>query len=255
MSRCIIGGTWEDAAHLSEQGKADLIGSYQAFQLDARTKGIPQLGAGAVYPFAESNLVIDGFKIPESYRRAFGLDTARAGVTAAVWGALDVETDVLYLTHDYRRSQAEIYVHVKAMQAVCDWNIPGVGDAAAVLDEDRTQFIDAYRKEGLDIELPNKSVEFGIQAVYDRMSSGRLRIFSSCRYVLEELRMYRRDEKGRIVKERDHCMDAMRYLVFSGLQRAKTKPQPDRFALHIPVSDRRGGSVGAGPRRARTWRG
>jgi hypothetical protein len=36
--------------------------------------------------------------------------------------------------------------------------------------------------------------------------------------------MYRRDEKGRIVKENDHLMDCMRYLVRSGIRVACVQP-------------------------------
>ena len=41
---------------------------------------------------------------------------------------------------------------------------------------------------------------------------------------LSEFRLYRRDEKGNVVKENDHLMDATRYLVVSGLQVATTEP-------------------------------
>ena len=35
--------------------------------------------------------------------------------------------------------------------------------------------------------------------------------------------MYRRDEKGKIVKQNDHVLDATRYLVMSGLKVAQTQ--------------------------------
>ena len=43
------------------------------------------------------------------------------------------------------------------------------------------------------------------------MEQGRFKIFNTCRDLLTEFRLYRRDEKGRIVKKDDHGMDAMRY--------------------------------------------
>jgi Terminase RNaseH-like domain len=48
------------------------------------------------------------------------------------------------------------------------------------------------------------------------MSAGRLKVFSSLSNWYQEFRLYRRDENGKVVKERDHLMDAMRYLVKSG---------------------------------------
>ncbi len=57
------------------------------------------------------------------------------------------------------------------------------------------------------------------------MSSGRFKVFKSCQNWTFEFRLYRRDEKGRIVKSNDHAMDEMRYAIMSGIERAKTKPQ------------------------------
>src|SRR5690606_5435546 len=109
--------------------------SYPAYQRDARTKGIPQLGAGAIYPFAETDIRVSDFEIPKHWPRAWGLDCALAGTTAASWGALDRDTDVLYIYSVYRRQQAETAIHADAIKARGVW-IPGVGDAADIIDED-----------------------------------------------------------------------------------------------------------------------
>jgi hypothetical protein len=81
-----------------------------------------------------------------------------------------------------------------------------------------------YLDLGLDLETAVNAVEAGILEVWQRLSTGRLKIFKSCQNTLAEFRLYRRDEKGRIVKVSDHLMDALRYLIMSGLIRAKTKP-------------------------------
>ena len=60
------------------------------------------------------------------------------------------------------------------------------------------------------------------------MHAGKLKAFNSLSQWYSELRSYRRDENGKVVKERDHCMDSMRYLVMSGLgimQRQTTAPK------------------------------
>lgn len=248
MSRCIIGASWElDAAHLSEEGKRDLLASYQPYQRDARTKGIPSLGAGAVYPFPESEIKIKDFPIPKHWKRAFGMDCALAGTTAAAWGAIDPETQTAYIYSVYRRGQAEVAVHAQAFKDRGAW-IPGVGDAADIIDEDRTSFLDRYRKCGIDLVLADKAVETGIQTVYDMLSSGALRVFESCQAYWEEFRMYRRDEKGRIVKQRDHVQDSTRYLCMNGFKRAKAQAGHDKPKLgtQLVYSDgrERGGWMG-----------
>lgn len=207
MARLVIGATWDDCPHLSDRDKVDLIASIPPYQRDARTRGIPQLGSGAIYPFPESGIRMADVPIPKHWRRGFGFDCALAGTTAAVWGALDPETQVLYIYSVYKRTQAETAVHAQAFLSRGKW-IPGVGDAADIIDEDRQQFLDAYKTCGVDAELPNKGVETGIQAVYDRFSNGLLKVFSSCEAFFAEFRLYRRDEKGRVVKKNDHIMDA-----------------------------------------------
>jgi len=77
-----------------------------------------------------------------------------------------------------------------------------------------------YRRHGLDIAVANNSVESGLYEVWQRMSSSRLKVFKSLRNWVNEFRLYRRDDKGKVVKENDHLMDATRYLIVSGINRA-----------------------------------
>ena len=45
------------------------------------------------------------------------------------------------------------------------------------------------------------------------------------------------DEKGKIVKENDHLMDAMRYLIVSGRQFAIAQPMLNTFAASFEAAD------------------
>ena len=54
--------------------------------------------------------------------------------------------------------------------------------------------------------------------MWERLSTGRLKIARSLGNLRRELRLYHRDERGRIVKANDHGVDAMRYLMLSGAQ-------------------------------------
>lgn len=231
ITRFIQGATWDDAPHLSEKRKAQLWASIPVWARDARAKGIPQLGAGAVFPFPESHVKVPDYEpapgktgYPRHWRRGFGMDTALSGTTAIVWAYMDPETQVVTIYAVYKRSQAETAVHAQALKDRGLW-IPGVGDAAGVVDHDRTRFVDRYRQHGIDLELPDKSVESGVQDVYDAISQGRLKVHASCAAWFAEFRVYRRDEKGRIVKHNDHLMDATRYLIRSGIQRMKVQPE------------------------------
>jgi hypothetical protein len=92
--------------------------------------------------------------------------------------------------------------------------MPGFIDPAsgASGQADGRQLLSDYRNLGLKLQLADNGVESGLYSVWDRMSSGRLKAFNTLGGWLEEFRLYRRNEKGQVVKENDHLMDAMRYL-------------------------------------------
>jgi hypothetical protein len=146
--------------------------------------------------------------------------------TAALWGAWDRHADCVYLYSEHYQGEAPPQVHADAIKARGDW-IPGVIDPASSgsNQKDGTALRDEYAGLGLDLALADNTVEAGIHAVYRRLVSGRLKVFRTLANWRSEARLYRRDEKGKIVKERDHLMDATRYLVMSGMGRAITKPQ------------------------------
>ena len=77
-----------------------------------------------------------------------------------------------------------------------------------------------------------------MQEVWELLSAGRLKVFASCGAWFDEFRLYRRDDKGRIVKENDHLMDCTRYLV-RGRQRMKTERLPRRPHPRPAFSSRR----------------
>jgi len=58
------------------------------------------------------------------------------------------------------------------------------------------------------------------------MHAGQLKAFSNLSNFYSDLRTYRRDADGKVVKERDHATDAMRYLIISGRGLRATKPKP-----------------------------
>lgn len=215
---------WDDCPHLTDETKAELLAAIPPYQRDARTKGIPSLGSGAIYPVPESEFVLSDMPIPDHWLRSFGMDVGW-NRTAAVWTALDRDSDVLYVVGEHYRGQAEPSIHADAIKSRGNW-IPGAIDPASRgrQQKDGDQLLQMYRDLGLDVQPAINAVEAGIYEVWQRLSSGRLKVFRSCQNWLNEFRLYRRDEKGRIVKDNDHLMDATRYNVMSGLARAKSKP-------------------------------
>ena len=218
--------TWDEVPHLSQEAKDGLWRSIPPFQRDARSKGVPSLGAGAIYPVPEADITVSDFPIPAHWPRAYGLDVAW-NRTAAVWGALDRDSDVLYLYSEHYVGEGEPSVHATAIQARGAW-IPGSIDPASRgrSQVDGRQLLQMYTDLGLKLNMADNAVEAGIYRVWQRLSSGRLKVCKSLQQWFAEFRLYRRDEKGKVVKERDHLMDATRYLEMELLNIGRTEPKP-----------------------------
>jgi phage terminase large subunit-like protein len=212
----LIQATWDDAPHLSEEDKAEILRELPPHQRDSRSKGIPSLGSGAIYPISEDDLLIDDFNFPAYWPRAYGFDFGWKN-TAAVWGARNPENDTWYLYSCYKKGHSEPPVHAQAIKLRGEW-IRGVCDPAGRISsqDDGTKLMDKYSDLGLRIQKADNAVEAGIFEVWKRMTSGRLKVFKSMQDWLAEFRIYRRDDKGKVIKDFDHYMDCTRYLMMSG---------------------------------------
>ena len=228
MPKFVVMADWDDVPHLSEAEKVELLASIPPHQRDARTKGVPQLGSGAIYPVPETDILVDDFEIPAHYARGYGMDVGW-NCTAVVWVALDRETSVRYLYALHKRGEAEPSIHADAVRSRGAW-IPGRIDPAARGRGQKAgaQLLEDYVDLGLFLDVAPNAVEAGLLDVWRALSTGQLKIFKSCRAWLEEFRLYRRDLKGRIVKQNDHLMDATRYAVVSGAEWMTVEPVTQR---------------------------
>jgi hypothetical protein len=230
MSKYVVMAGWDDVPHLDEQAKEDLYASIPPYQRDARSKGIPQLGSGAIYPVPESEIVCKPFEIPRYWPRCYALDIGW-NRTAAAWGAWNLDEDKVFLYAEHYRAQAEPAIHAASIRARGAW-IPGVIDPAARgrSQVDGTRLIEQYSELGLLLAPAENAVEAGLYAVWERLSDGRLFVFNSLQNWLSEFRIYRRDEKGKIVKQNEADVAKMREAI--GVQ--KSRPQCKKPAWSDP---------------------
>ncbi len=218
--RIVTTMTIDDAEHYTPEERARIIASYPAHEREARTKGIPSLGSGLIFPVLEEEIVCKPFAIPEHWVQIGGLDFGWDHPTAAVALAWDRDADVVYLTKAYRKREATPVIHAAAIKPWSgseqwlrwSWPHDGNNDTAA-----GTNLATQYREQGLNM-LPERatyedgsnSVEAGLMEMLDRMQTGRWKVFSTCVEWLEERRMYHRKD-GKVVKERDDTISASRY--------------------------------------------
>jgi len=226
MPKVVIRAAWGDAPHLTDELKASV--TVQPHQRDARTKGIPYLGAGRIYPKPEEEIMVEDFVIPTHWPRGYAMDVGWRN-TAAIWLALDRETTIRYLYAEYYAGQAEPLIHAAGIKAKGVW-IPGKIDPAARgrSQIDGKQLFKMYGMgeggQGLRLGIAPNAVEAGIYQVLEMFATGQLKVFKSCQHFFAEYRVYRRLEGGQVVKRDDHCLDCLRYAVLCGIDWLETQP-------------------------------
>ncbi len=225
MAKATVFVTWDDAPHLTQAQKDTQLSSIRPEQRASRTKGIPSLGAGAIYQVPEEDIRIEGHPIPDYWPRAYGFDVGW-NRTAALWGAVNPDTGGVVVYDEYYRGEAQPSVHAIGIKARGDWIPGGIDPASRGRSQSACQKLyDMYSDEGLDIVKADNARETGIQTVWEMLSQGQLKVFASCTNFFQEYRLYRRDVRGMVVKKNDHLMDCLRYLIMTGIKRARVKPR------------------------------
>lgn len=234
--------TIDDAEHYTPEQRVAIINSYAAHEREARTKGIPTLGSGRIFPISEDLLKVDPFQIPSHWPQICGIDFGWDHPSAAVKLAWDRDNDIIYVTAAHRQKEQTPLLFAATVKPWGDWlpwawphdglqHDKGSGEALA----------DQYKDQGLNM-LPDKathppkdgekegtggnSVEAGVVDMLDRMQTGRWKVFSNLTDWIDEFRMYHRKD-GKIVKLDDDLISASRY-GYMMRRFAITKPMPKR---------------------------
>jgi phage terminase large subunit-like protein len=74
----------DEAKHFSAEERKRIIASYPAHEREARTKGIPTLGSGRIFPIPKEGIAIEQRDIPNHWPRIGGLDFGWTHSSAAV---------------------------------------------------------------------------------------------------------------------------------------------------------------------------
>lgn len=216
----LLNVTWDDAPHLTPERKQQILAAIPPYQRDMRSKGIPVLGEGLIYPVDQGSIEVDPFPIPDHFRRISAVDFGISHPFATAWVAYDPDTDTIYLYHEYRQSGVLPPVHVSAIKKQGEVRVIYPHDGDQTEKSSGRTLAESYKKEGLKFykKFSNPDgtnfVEPGIFEINTRMANGTFKIFKTCTKTLEEIRKYHR-KNGKIVKLDDDLMDAMRYAVMS----------------------------------------
>lgn len=223
-SRVYVNMTIDDAEHIPEAQKKIIIASWPAHQREARARGVPMLGEGAIFTTAEEQISEERMRdnvIPPWWTKIWGIDIGIGHPFAAVLLLWDRDTDTIHIHHTIRMSDALPIMHAAAMRPV-GINVPVAWPKDAG-DREHGSGIPIrkyYRDAGLEMlgEPASHGVGFGghqasteagIMEWDQRERTGRLKCAAHLADWFEERRLYHR-KNGQIVKVRDDLMSATR---------------------------------------------
>ena len=211
--------TWDDAPHLSERIRRELLAAYPAWQRDMRTKGMPLLGTGLIFDFGDDEIKCAPFECPPHFFVINGMDFGWDHPQAHIQLWIDIESDVIYVAHAWKKANV---TPVTAWGSVKPWakGVPtawpsdGLQSEKSSGEQQKSAYVDAGW-EMLDVHATwpagGVGVEIGIVELYERMTTGRFKVFSHLSDFFDEKMSYHRDENGKIVKLNDDILSAIRY--------------------------------------------
>lgn len=185
---------------------------------DRAIKGLWVMAEGLVFEtFDRNRHVIDSFGIPDHWKRVRGIDYGHTNPFVCLWGALD-EDDRLYIYDEHYRKKMLVRDHAEIIKqrggtyiwTVADWDAEGNAQ---------------MQKAGIYTRNAQKDIATGLENVAKRLviqpdDQPRVFITSNCKNLIREFGLYRwnepkdgRNEKEEPVKEHDHAMDTLRYMV------------------------------------------
>ena len=176
---------------------------------------------GGIYPEPDDDeVVVEPFVIPDHWPAYAGHDWGWTAPTTGIWARHDVDTDTLYVVAEYERHGQSIQEHLGQWQADgLDFLDKAWGDSA---NPEQWASIAKYGYKVDPVIKGEKSVNYGINVVYERLKGNRLKFFRGCHRVIDLRKRYiwasspTDDEllleEPKKPQEAEHLMDALRYL-------------------------------------------
>lgn len=233
----LVTASWEDAPHLDDKVKEQLMSVYTPAERAMRVSGQPSLGSGVVFPIREDKISCDPFVIPEHWFRIIGIDLGMDhpnGVACIAW---DNEKNQFFLYDEYSEKGETLSQLAAAIRGKGGSHIPVVVPHDAFKRDGAgsgKQFVKILSEDfGLNVIMEpfsnpmtpdgkpgGNSVETGIAVMMTAMEEDRFKVFNTCRKFLQETKLYHRID-GKIVDRGDDMISATRYAMLMAGRHAK----------------------------------
>lgn len=197
--------------------------SLPRWKFDLMYRGMLTRPAGMIYDcFDELEHVTPAFTIPANWRRFVGLDFGGVNTAATFWAEEPVPHDApsdqlptYWVYREYLQGERTAKEHAQAL-LTGEPGVPTTVGGAKSEDQWRKEF----RAGGLPVrEPPVSEVEVGIQRLYGLLKAGRVKIFDTCKGLIEDISTYSRelddnDQPTEAIEDKStyHLGDSARYI-------------------------------------------
>jgi phage terminase large subunit-like protein len=248
--------TWDDAPHISEKMKENILAIYPAYQKLMRSKGVPLMGSGLIYPFDEDEMKCDPFEVPDYWFVINGMDFGWNHPQAHIQLVWDRDADIFYLINAWKGSKKHAY---EAWHIVKPWaeNVPTAWPSDGLQTRDGKEQKGPFIEEGFKLlpehaqwETGGNSVEAGIVMISNLLKNGKLKVVRTLLPFFDEFRQYhatthKRTGKVTIHKVKDDLLDALRIALMMKRYAIRVCDlYPDKYTHQVKRDDGRDKGTG-----------
>lgn len=212
----------------------DLKKEYRGLWYKRFIEGLWVLAEGAIYDFFDNRLHV--FKGPRTYAKQYflGIDYGTTNPFAAVLvGFNDDGHPALWIEKEYYwDSKEKGYQKTDSEYAMdLEKEFGGYPISIYYLDPSAASFEVELKRRKKPVKHANNDVLDGIRYVGSLIAQGDLMICANCKSLIKEIESYVWDTKSartgedKPLKQRDHALDAMRYVLYSHFGKRDTLKQ------------------------------
>lgn len=232
----------EDNPYLTDAYKTALKKEYSGLWYRRFIEGEWVQAEGAIYDFFDEEIHV--VAKPPTYAKSYylGIDYGTTNAFAAVLiGFNDDHSPCMWVEKEYywdskvmgyQKTDAEYAQDIQRAFA-------GYPIRLTYLDPSAASFETEMRRQKMPVKQAKNEVIDGIRYVATLLSQGDLVICKDCKNLLKEIESYVWDEKSvrlgedKPIKQRDHALDAMRYVLFTHFGAKTSLKNPSREDQYV----------------------
>ncbi len=218
--RIVVNMQIEDALHIPASERQKIIDGYLPHEREARVRGVPLLGSGAIFTMSEEFVSEPTIEyVPQYWGKIWGIDFGIGHPFGAVLIAWDKDADIIHVLHAFKMPDKVPIDHAAAMKPIgIDVPVAWPQDGMA-REKSGTELHLLYKNEGLKMHHEHAthpeggySTEAGVLELQQRERGGKIKYAAHLSALFEERRYYHRKD-GLIVKIKDDILSALRIAV------------------------------------------